>query len=45
MIDHIMFDAPFWLLGDLTEAVVLASYQPKLIEERNTYLSDEVERT
>lgn len=45
MTDQIVFDAPFGLLGDLTERAVLGSYLPKLIEERNNYLRDELERS
>lgn len=44
MRDHIEFDAPFGPLGDLVERLVLGSYLPKLITERNDYLRSELER-
>ena len=43
MIDRIVFDAPFGLLGDVTEKIVLGSYLPKLVVERNSYLRDKLE--
>lgn len=45
MRDVIEFDAPFGPVGDLTEKLVLSSYLPKLIIERNAYLREELERT
>jgi ligand-binding SRPBCC domain-containing protein len=45
MIDRITFDAPLGPMGDLVEKLVLGAYLPKLIEERNGYLRDELERT
>ena len=44
MTDHIVFDAPFGLIGDVTERLVLGGYLPKLIVERNEYLRTELER-
>lgn len=44
MRDHIEFDAPLGPLGDLVERLVLGSYLPKLIVERNEYLRTELER-
>lgn len=44
MRDHIEFDAPLGPLGDLVERLILGSYLPKLIVERNQYLRDELER-
>lgn len=43
MLDHIEFDAPLGPLGDLVERVILGSYLPKLIRERNQYLRRELE--
>jgi len=43
MRDHIEFDAPLGPLGDLVERLVLGTYLPKLIAERNTYLRGELE--
>jgi len=45
MIDRISFDAPFGPLGDLTERLVLGSYLPKLITDRNGYLRSELEQS
>ena len=45
MTDLITFDAPFGPIGDITERLVLGSYLPKLIAERNDYLREELERT
>lgn len=44
MRDHIEFDAPLGPLGDIAERLVLGSYLPKLIVERNRYLRSELER-
>lgn len=44
MRDHIEFDAPLGPLGDLVERLVLGTYLPKLIVERNEYLRTELER-
>ncbi len=44
MTDHITFDAPFGPLGDLVERLILRSYLPKLIVERNQYLRTQLER-
>lgn len=44
MRDHIEFDAPLGILGDLVERLILGAYLPKLIEERNEYLRTELER-
>ncbi|CAM3161509.1 hypothetical protein PSET11_02039 [Arthrobacter ulcerisalmonis] len=39
MIDRIEFQAPFGLLGQLAEKLVLTKYLRKLIEERNRHLA------
>lgn len=44
MTDRIVFDAPFGIIGDLAERIVLGSYLPKLITERNDYLRQSLER-
>lgn len=44
MTDRITFDAPLGPIGDLTERLILGTYLPKLIVERNTYLRDQLER-
>lgn len=44
MRDHIEFDAPLGPLGVLVERVVLGTYLPKLIVERNSYLREQLER-
>ncbi len=44
MVDNIEFDAPFGVLGDLTEKVILGGYLQKLIAERNDFLRDKLER-
>lgn len=44
MVDKILFDAPFWLLGDAVETIALGRYLPKLIMERNAFLKSELER-
>ncbi|NNF56201.1 MAG: SRPBCC family protein [Acidimicrobiales bacterium] len=44
MVDRIEFDAPFGILGDLTERVILGSYLEKLIAERNEFLRENLER-
>ncbi len=43
MVDYIEFDAPFGILGDLTEKVILGGYLQKLIAERNDFLRDKLE--
>lgn len=45
MTDHIDFDAPLGPLGLIAERLVLGSYLPKLIKERNQYLRSELEKT
>jgi len=45
MLDHIVFDAPLGPLGRLAEWLVLRTYLPKLITERNEFLRDELERS
>lgn len=44
MIDRIEFDAPFGFVGDIVEKVILGSYLQKLIEERNEFLKEALER-
>lgn len=42
MIDRIEFQAPFGLLGQLAEKLVLANYLRGLIEQRNKHLAGEL---
>lgn len=42
MIDRIEFQAPFGLLGQLAEKLVLAHYLRRLIEQRNKHLAGEL---
>ena len=44
MVDNIEFDAPFGILGDLTEKLILGGYLQKLIAERNDFLRGKLER-
>ena len=44
MIDRVSFTAPFGVLGRIAERIVLASYLPKLIEDRNRFLKTAAER-
>jgi hypothetical protein len=42
--DHIRLDAPFWLLGDAVERLVLARRMRHLISVRNAHLRHECEQ-
>jgi hypothetical protein len=41
MTDIVEFEAPAGWLGRLAERLVLASYMPSLIDQRNRYLADQ----
>ncbi|MCC9196949.1 hypothetical protein QNO08_07935 [Arthrobacter sp. zg-Y820] len=44
MVDRIEFEAPFGVVGQLVEKLVLARYLKNLIEARNRYLAGDVVR-
>ncbi len=45
MVDRIQFDAPIGVVGDVVERIILSSYLPKLIQERNEFLKSELDDT